>query len=162
MMRNASYLNEAKQLENLDEMNKIQSDRIKVEGELYIGEEKELDQKVGASQFGFSVYQTGAATLPSYEKRNNPVRPGELVMRRLNYKLISKAPVNNSSRGIFIENDGLCASYGIFGAPGSGKTHLLMLLLKQILDMHKDAAQLKFGGLILDPKAALIKDIKEM
>ena len=50
----------------------------------------------------------------------------------------------------------------IFGAPGSGKTYMLMYLLNQIFALHKDEPGRKVGGLILDPKAALVKDVESM
>ncbi len=77
-----------------------------------------------------------------------------------------------------IINDGLTQSYGIFGKPGCGKTFLLKQMLGQLLEYprkedieelkkpenggHKDAnfQDYKFGGLILDPKAALLDDIR--
>jgi hypothetical protein len=77
-------------------------------------------------------------------------------MQRLRYSLA------NTSENIFIKNDGLLASYGIFGAPGSGKTYLLLYLLEQLLKLQMDNPNKKYGALILDPKAALIDDVKEM
>jgi hypothetical protein len=58
---------------------------------------------------------------------------------------------------VSIRDDGLCQSFGIFGKPGCGKTYLLKHLLGQIL-----RHPARFGGLILDPKAALLGDIQEV
>ena len=71
-------------------------------------------------------------------------------MQRLQYTL---TPAGGT---VSVENSGLTASYGVFGAPGSGKTFLLMHMLKQILALNVDDPDAKFGGIILDPKAALI------
>jgi TraM recognition site of TraD and TraG len=61
-----------------------------------------------------------------------------------------------------MEDDGLTTSYGIFGAPRSGKTHLLLLLLQQLFDLKTRQPDKRFGGLILDPKAALIDDLRKV
>jgi hypothetical protein len=53
-------------------------------------------------------------------------------------------------------------SYGIFGAPGSGKTFLMLRLLRQILALQAEDPDRRFGALILDPKAALIEDVREV
>jgi type IV secretory system conjugative DNA transfer VirD4/TraG family protein len=67
-----------------------------------------------------------------------------------------------TDKPVDIRDKGLTESYMIFGAPGSGKTYMLMYLLKQLFALHSGDAQRKVGGLILDPKAALIEDVREM
>ena len=77
-------------------------------------------------------------------------------MQRLSYSL------KETDKKIYIKDDGLSASYGIFGAPGSGKTYLVMYLLEQVLALHKDKPDLKYGGLILDPKGVLKDDVRRI
>jgi len=62
---------------------------------------------------------------------------------------------------LVIVDQGLCQSYGIFGNPGVGKTVLLMNLLRQILGHAGAQSEQKFGGIILDPKAALMDEVAE-
>lgn len=59
-------------------------------------------------------------------------------------------------------NQGLVLQYGILGAPGSGKTNLLMHVLNQVMAHERRNRKRKFGGLILDPKAALIDDVRKI
>jgi hypothetical protein len=61
-----------------------------------------------------------------------------------------------------ITDDGLAQSYFIFGGPGSGKTYMLEYLLKQIFALDASDADRKAGALILDPKAALVGEIREL
>jgi hypothetical protein len=61
-----------------------------------------------------------------------------------------------------LANEGLVLQYGVLGAPGSGKTNLLMHLLNQVIAHERDDPDRKFGGLILDPKAALIEDARRI
>jgi hypothetical protein len=63
---------------------------------------------------------------------------------------------------LYINGSGLITSYGIFGAPGSGKTVLLLHLLKQVLAHSAQDPSRRYGALILDPKAALIEKISKM
>jgi len=68
---------------------------------------------------------------------------------------------------IAIMNDGLTASYGIFGSPGTGKTHLMLHLLAELMGKiparsSPEWEAQKFGALILDPKASLVDDISEL
>jgi hypothetical protein len=74
--------------------------------------------------------------------------------------------LDRTGEGLSITDDGLALQYGIFGEPGSGKTNLLSYLLSQIV-VHRTAADPKgcdrtrqYGGIILDPKAALIDDVR--
>lgn len=136
-------------------MNDVQPKRITVKDNVCVGQELELIQTAEHPSTVVSFFDVGRPDgLPAIDYTPSLARPGELPMQRLVYSL---TPTNEK---IYIENDGLCASYGIFGAPGSGKTHLLLYLLRQILSLQKDDLELKFGGLILDPKAALIDDVR--
>ncbi len=68
----------------------------------------------------------------------------------------------DTKKDLYIEDQGLCQSYGIFGLSGTGKTNLLEHLIQQILAHKKGDRECKFGGLIIDPKAALIDPITEI
>lgn len=132
----------------------VQSDRIIVKGEIYIGRAQELVQKV-VSQTPETMFFGGGMPMGMAPIEYTPLasQAGALPMEKLTYSLEPKPEV------ISISDDGLVASYGIFGAPGSGKTFLLLQLLRQILALNKEDPEMKFGALILDPKAALINDI---
>lgn len=80
--------------------------------------------------------------------------PGLLPRQRLKFAL---APLEEE---VFLRDRGLTTSYGIFGAPGSGKTFLYKYLLRQVLAVNRADPERKIGALILDPKAALIDDIQ--
>ena len=131
------------------------ADHITVKGQLHIGLEHVLKPSVEAAPAEQAL--TGDARPPNlpFGKTISEVAPsGELAMRRISYGL------KRGSNEIYIRNKGMVTSYGIFGAPGSGKTHLLTYLLYQIFDHEKNNPAKKYGGLILDPKASLIKDIR--
>lgn len=64
-------------------------------------------------------------------------------------------------RELRISGSGLTTSFGIFGAPGCGKTVLLLHLLEQVLAHSPDDPSRRYGALILDPKAALIDQVTE-
>ncbi|KAA0231947.1 hypothetical protein EDS67_00700 [candidate division KSB1 bacterium] len=131
--------------------------KIKVKGSIHVGQEMELVQAAERPSAKASFFDVGRPQgMPTVDYSQRLSRPGELPMQRLVHSL------TNINENIWIKNDGLCASYGIFGAPGSGKTHLLLYLLRQILALNKDNQDLKYGGLILDPKAALIDDVREI
>jgi len=83
-------------------------------------------------------------------------KSGELSAQRLEHSL------KQTGGNVFMEDAGIVASYGIFGAPGSGKTWMLMYLLRQLLELHADQPDAKCGALILDPKAALVEDIEKI
>src|SRR5262245_60313597 len=132
------------------------SKRIQPRGSIHIGQERTLVQRSARrpSFAGFDGGRPVGMTAIEYTPRSS--RPGELEIERLDYGLQA------TSNALAITDDGLVASYGIFGAPGCGKTHLLMYLLQQILQLAVEQPSQKFGGLILDPKSALIEDVEEM
>lgn len=61
-----------------------------------------------------------------------------------------------------IKDKGLVTSFGIFGAPGCGKTRLLMHLLGQVLAHEPNRKERQYGALILDPKASLADEVQEL
>jgi len=132
------------------------SKRIQPHGSVHVGQERKLVQRTSASPSfaGFDASRPVGMTAIEYIPRAS--RPGELEIQRLDYALQS------TSNELSIADDGLVASYGIFGAPGCGKTHLLMYLLHQVLQVASEQPSQKFGALILDPKSALIEDVADM
>lgn len=107
-------------------------------------------------QKGKVIFDTLGDTIP----RETPRPPGTLM--RGGYELtFTRSRLEARGDPIHIERDGLGVGYGIFGNPGSGKTYLLMHLLRQVVSLHAADPVRKFGGLLLDPKAALIDDIRE-
>jgi hypothetical protein len=63
---------------------------------------------------------------------------------------------------VAISGAGCANSYVLLGAPGSGKTHLMLQFLQDIIDFDPDNPQQQFGGLILDPKSSMIDDVRRM
>jgi hypothetical protein len=129
--------------------------KIVVDGRLHLGSSHDLvqsarrpndDEKVRLVLGGHS------ADFDSYAPQE-----GEAIGEVLEYDLSDR-----STDELFISGQGMVTSFGIFGAPGSGKTVLLMHLLRQILNHANDDPDRRFGALILDPKAALIEDVKEI
>jgi hypothetical protein len=87
--------------------------------------------------------------------KKHRVAPHKDVERRsVEHKLVRAA------QPLPMSNQGLVLQYGILGGPGSGKTNLMMHLLHQIMAHERRNSDLKFGGLILDPKAALIDEVR--
>jgi hypothetical protein len=81
--------------------------------------------------------------------------PGRLPTDQLGWSF------EDQSGDIGIDDRGLCASYGVFGAPGAGKTYLLMHLFRQLLRVQIETPEKRFGGLVLDPKAGLIGSVSD-
>src|SRR5262249_7808196 len=87
-------------------------------------------------------------------------RPDELDRRWLGDKTTWTLQVTN--RDLSVREAGCSNSYGIFGAPGTGKTHLMLRLFRSLLDYALDCPEKRFGGLILDPKGSIIDDLSMM
>ena len=130
--------------------------RIQPRGTVHLGQERTLAQHV-SSQPAFAGFDAGGPLgMSSIEYVPRTAKAGELEIERLEYSL------QPTTRELAITDDGLVASYGIFGAPGCGKTHLMMYLLNQVLQIAADTPAQKFGALVLDPKSALIEDVERM
>jgi hypothetical protein len=128
-----------------------------INGEVVMGRVQKLSQKKATPSSESMFFDVGRPTgMTSAEYTPFLGQAGGLPIEKLYYFLES------TSEPISIRNEGLFASYGVFGGPGSGKTHLLRLLLRQLFDLNKDDPDMKFGALILDPKAALMKDITQI
>ena len=102
--------------------------------------------------------------MPPHE-RTPLVSPSADRSSRLDFSYALKP----SGEGLNMTDGGLTLQYGVLGGPGSGKTNLLIYMLRQIIAHRadrRDRARFdpsrKFGGIILDPKAALIKDVRRI
>jgi hypothetical protein len=130
--------------------------RIQPKGTVHVGQERTLAQRASTQQAFAGFDAGGPLGMSAIEYVPRASKAGELQIERLDYFL---QPTSNE---LSISDDGLVSSYGIFGAPGCGKTHLMMYLLNQVLQIAADAPSQKFGALILDPKSALIEDVERM
>src|SRR5437588_504077 len=135
-------------------MSETQPLRITVKGSVHLGRKLELVETARPPASSDSFFDAGRPVgMVAIDYDRPSARPGHLPAQQLDYSLVDTAG------NLYIDNDGLCASYGIFGAPGSGKTYCLLYLLRQILALHGDDQDHKYGALILDPKAALIDEV---
>jgi len=142
-------------------------DKIYVNGEIQLGVEldliRELHKKENESKT--VVRLRGPFRIPEWRRRPPVDFDGMGVKTdRIEYRL---EPVERADSSLFIEDMGMCQTYGIFGVPGCGKTYLLMHLLRQLVDhksnqSEKPDPERKFGMLILDPKGALQSDVTKI
>lgn len=133
--------------------------RIEVEGSIQLGKNLQLDQRFKEApkrQSAFTVGRPEDGSLPSADNPHILRVPGMLTTEEMDYVLV---PTQDD---IAITNAGLTASYGIFGAPGSGKTRLLLHVLRQLFLLNAISRERKYGGIILDPKAALIEELRNL
>jgi type IV secretory pathway TraG/TraD family ATPase VirD4 len=136
--------------------------RIEPKGRVQVGAALELVQAVRSTRSRPSRFVTGRpvdGTLAPIDNAPLDSRPGELPVQRLGYSL------QPASGEVWIEDDGLATAFGVFGAPGSGKTHLLLHLLRQVLAYPEENVRRqeeKFGALILDPKSEQIGNVVAM
>lgn len=124
---------------------------------VHLGRARRLEPFLSAadsSGLGFTRLRAATDYVSDVDAMLQPDEAGMLPRQRLKYRL---APLEED---VFLEGNGLLTSYGIFGAPGSGKTFLFKYLLRQLLGLHRTNPDRKVGALILDPKAALIEDVE--
>jgi hypothetical protein len=129
--------------------------KIQVKGRIRLGASHELTPVPRRDEDEEAVYARSVGSRRSFEvvPQDGKAAVGQLLEFRFS---------PDSAGDLFIEDDGLVTSFGIFGAPGSGKTVLLMHLLEQVLMHERGSPSRKYGALILDPKAALIDKVVEM
>jgi hypothetical protein len=128
--------------------------RVTVEGRIHLGDRYELVQKPRAQKEDFF-----------YSRGTGPKREFDMVSPAEADSLGQILELGYSDRptgDLHIEGPGLVTSFGIFGAPGAGKTMLLMHLLGQVLAHEPQRARKRYGALILDPKAALRDDVTRL
>jgi hypothetical protein len=137
----------------LAEFEKLEVD---VQGRIELGAElmlKSGDPFGGEKQAVRRKYATTEGI--SWTELQSSVAPHLDVDRRLlEPKLVPGA------QPLWMSNQGLVLQYGILGGPGSGKTNLMMHVLHQIMAVERGDPARKYGGLILDPKAALIGEVR--
>jgi hypothetical protein len=129
--------------------------KIEVLGEISLGLRHKLVQKPRAAEGKNRVGTGSAIPIPGTGtlQREEAGSLGEILDSSF-----SDHPIGELS----IKNSGLVTSFGIFGAPGCGKTVLLMHMLKQVLGHQSGDVDKRYGALILDPKAALRKDVTKI
>lgn len=134
------------------------SRKIRVDGEILIGDELDLLEVHGKSADQHKkIYPTEGGFLPESEYRlKDPIPKEDIKQNAINYRFEKKG------NPLIVGDQGLVLQYGILGGPGSGKTNLLMHLLRQIVSHKRSDRDRKFGGLILDPKAALIAQVESI
>jgi TraM recognition site of TraD and TraG len=134
-------------------------DRIKAKGTVYLGRRMNLVQRqevtspVGGG--GFVTGRPSGGFMPGVDDPFAGVSGTQIRAERLVWGF------TGTDEPVTMEDNGLTTSYGIFGAPRSGKTHLLKLILRQLFDLKTKQPEKRFGGLILDPKAELIADMRQ-
>lgn len=128
--------------------------KIEVEGKIQVGFKHELQQsvRINSQDRLYRAYGEGPKVDNDAITANND-SDGSIVDFSMS---------EDTTGNLFINGAGLVTSYGIFGAPGSGKTVLMLHLLEQVLALNKNQINKKYGALILDPKAALIHEITEI
>jgi type IV secretory pathway TraG/TraD family ATPase VirD4 len=133
-------------------------DKIVPVGQIHLGKRLRLEQHVNATvdtAFGFSDGLPEDGLISPFENPLPGLNGDAVPMQMLEYAL-----EEDPGEDLYLADLGLVMSYGIFGAPGSGKTFLMMRMLRQLLALELENVDRKFGGLILDPKAALIEDFR--
>lgn len=126
---------------------------------IHLGQARRLAPILDAAESGgLSLKRTRASTdfVADVDSLLQSDDPSMLPRQRLKYQFSA------IDEEVFLSDRGLATSYGIFGAPGSGKTFLFKYLLRQIFALNRDDPARKIGALILDPKAALMDDIERM
>jgi hypothetical protein len=133
-------------------------DEIVVEGRVRLGRELRLDEAPEPlpRQFSYLWGRPEDGSVPAFDYDPPLAPPGQLPRQPL------KASLAETGGELYLAGAGLKSSYGIFGAPGSGKTNLVLHLLRQLLAHERDRDDRKFGALILDPKASLIDPVERM
>ena len=130
---------------------------IHVRGEINLGDELTLEpvSAVDGPSKQKRPRRIGSTLPPWDRQRSSPLPSGKMEYESESHEL------RQGQTAVTLKDDGLVLQYGIVGKPGCGKTHLLMHLLGQIIAHERNDPERKYGGLILDPKAELIDDVRE-
>ncbi len=138
---------------------------VTVEGSVHLGERLTLDLvQPPRDHLSSEPDYVEDSTLPPYE-RTPLLSPSADRSNRADFVYALKP----SGERLNMTDGGLTLQYGVLGGPGSGKTNLLIYMLRQIIAHRADRRDVArfdpsrtFGGIILDPKAALIKDVRKI
>jgi hypothetical protein len=114
------------------------SPRIVVNGRISLGRELKLKQ----SPASMEVNKDGVPIESSFG-------------HRIEYWLAEAT----SDEQVQIIDDGFVNGFGIFGAPGTGKSYLVGQLIEKVVNEVQTEEDKKFGGIILDPKAGMLEDV---
>jgi hypothetical protein len=132
--------------------------RVQAKGSIQVGRllelERELRTTPRADRLQVRPRQSPGYVAPQRERWADLSPSGGIEHEQYHYSLRRRAGE------LEIRDQGLCQSYAVFGIPGSGKTYLLLHLLRQIVAHASDRVESRFGGLILDPKAALLEEVR--
>lgn len=131
--------------------------RIRVTGGITLGDERELTQEP-LNPPGADLRPVAVIPGPNGEVETVALHPGDPRGQAYAARL-TEAPHRPP---LAITGGGMVTSFGIFGAPGCGKTGLLMHLLGQVLAHEPDRPERRYGALILDPKASLRGQVTEL
>ena len=138
--------------------------KVEVKGIVHIGEilkDREIAPEIDTVSCDADDVED--SVLPPHE-RTQILSMGTEKTRRSQYV----HELERTGEDLSITDNGLALQYGIFGEPGSGKSNLLIYLLNQIVahrsrvDPRGHDPDRQFGGIILDPQAALVDDVRRV
>jgi hypothetical protein len=131
-------------------------DQISVAGAVHLGERLHLQQRAPTPDVAVSFAQPGMGSINPADIWPVSPAPGRFDAVRMTYTF------EPTGRQMRISGEGLKTGYLVLGSPGSGKTVLILHLLRQLLALNADDPGRKYGALILDPKATLADRIRRM
>src|SRR3954451_7167239 len=109
--------------------------KFTMQGSITLGNLLELRQRAPArsnTRFRINAAMPTDGILSSVDIANPLTRPAGAPGEQLTWDL------EKTDGTLEIKNKGLTESYMIFGVPGSGKTYLLMYLLKQMFELNSE------------------------
>jgi hypothetical protein len=138
--------------------------KVEVQGQVQIGEILHDDEISPDLDRFDSVPDAVEDSVLLPHERTQILAMGNEKTRRFAYR----HELTGTGEDLSICDSGLTLQYGIFGEPGSGKSNLLCHLLSQVVahrspvDPQGHDPARKFGGIILDPQAALLDDVRRV
>jgi hypothetical protein len=130
--------------------------QISVPGSVRLGERLDLVQYLENAPSRPSWGGPGGGSInPADVWVMTPPRDGP-GMQRLSYRL------EPAGEQMVLSGEDLKTGHLILGSPGSGKTVLVMHLVRQVLALNRHDPKLRYGALILDPKATLVAPVRRL
>ena len=126
---------------------------VTVEARLKLGNAMELEQaeRCAAAADHWSSHSATTGSGP----RRQAASGRRIEATPLEWRL------EETGKPVLIEGAGCSASFVVIGAPGSGKSHLVSKLIRDIISHAPDHPEKRFGGLLLDPKGAMVGDLEK-